>query len=136
MLEGCLMPAAILRLPLKVTSRKHWRVPVGIRRAKPFTIMKTITTAFAMAFLALTVGVSPASAKGKGAPPPKGAPAKKDAKKASADAYLKEHDKDKNGTIEPGEFQGSKDEFTKWDKNADGHLDHSELTAMLKKGTP
>ncbi len=99
--------------------------------------MKSITTAIAL--LALVVSINSAEAKGKaksgggGGSSSKTPPAKKDKDKNPADAYMKLHDANNNGSIEPGEFQGSKDEFTKWDKNLDGKLDHGELTAMLKK---
>jgi Ca2+-binding EF-hand superfamily protein len=89
--------------------------------------MKSIATAMTVALLALSVGIHTAEAKGKGSTKP---PAKKT---NEVDAYLKAHDTNKNGTIEPTEFQGSKADFTKWDKNADGKLDRGELTAMLKK---
>lgn len=92
--------------------------------------MKSITTAIAL--LALVVGIHSAEAKGKGGGA-KSPPAKKEKEKNPADAYMKDHDANNNGTIEPGEFQGSKEEFTKWDKNLDGKLDHGELSAMLKQ---
>ncbi len=93
--------------------------------------MKTIITTITVALLALSLGIQSAEAKGKGGgkAPPKSPPTKKS---NPADDYLKAHDANKNGTIEASEFQGSKDDFTKWDKNADGKLDHGELTAMLK----
>jgi hypothetical protein len=93
--------------------------------------MKTTIHLIAVALLALSLGIQSAEAKGKGGGGK--APPKSPAKKSNpADDYLKAHDTNKNGTIEPSEFQGSKDDFAKWDKNADGKLDHGELTAMLK----
>ena len=91
--------------------------------------MKSIITAITVALLALAVGISSAEAKGKGG---SSAP-KKSKDKNPVDAYLKAHDANNNSAIEPSEFPGTKDEFKKWDKNADGKLDVSELTAMLKK---
>jgi Ca2+-binding EF-hand superfamily protein len=88
--------------------------------------MKPILTFSALALLALGLSVSTVEAKGKNN--------SGGAKKPNAvDAYLKQHDHNKNGTIEPTEFQGSKTEFDKWDKNSDGKLDRSELGAMLGK---
>ena len=96
--------------------------------------MKPILTAITVALLALTVGIHSADAKGKGGGGGAKAPAKPPAKKENAvDSYLRAHDTNKNGYIEATEFAGSKDDFKKWDKNVDGHLDHGELTAMLKK---
>ena len=87
--------------------------------------MKTIIKYCAFTLLALGLCISSAQAKGKG----KGA-----AKKTNeVDTYMKAHDKDKNGTIEPTEFQGARAEFDKWDKNKDGKLDRMEVTAMLGK---
>jgi|GEM_PF-4827448 len=87
--------------------------------------MKPIITFFAMALLALGLSVSSAEAKNKNNTP-KG-------KTNSVDAYLKQHDRNKNNTIEPSEFPGSRSEFDKWDKNKDGALDRSELAEMLSK---
>ena len=89
--------------------------------------MKPILTSITIALLALIVGIHSADAKGKGGGKP---PAKKE---NEVEKYLKEHDKYKNGYIDSSEFPGSKGDFSKWDKNADGHLDHGEIAAMLKK---
>ncbi len=85
--------------------------------------MKTIIKHCAPVILALGLCVSSAQAKGKGTPK----------KTNPVDAYMKAHDKDKNGTIEPTEFPGARAEFDKWDKNKDGKLDRTEVTAMLGK---
>ena len=87
--------------------------------------MKPIITFSAMALLALGLSVSSAEAKGKNNTP-KG-------KTNSVDAYLKQHDKNKNGSIEPSEFPGARSEFDKWDKNKNGTLERSELAEMLSK---
>ena len=68
----------------------------------------------------------------KGATAPKTPPPKKEDK---VEAYLKQHDKNKDGVIDKSEFAGS--DFAKWDKNNDGKLDKGELGTMLnppKKG--
>ncbi len=89
--------------------------------------MKPILTLAVLAFVAAGLSLTSAEAKGKNNGGSNG-------KKGNAvDAYLKAHDRNKNGTIEPTEYPGARAEFDKFDKNSDGKLDRSELSAMLSK---
>ncbi len=72
--------------------------------------------------LTLTFAVSATYAKGN-----KGKPKQND----PVEAYLKEHDKNKDGSIEKNEAHMGDETFAKWDKDKNGKLDKEELRAML-----
>lgn len=88
--------------------------------------MNTTFKAIAVIIASLAIGVGNASAKGKGK---KAAPPAQKPKADPVEAYLKAHDKNKDGSIDKSEFGGS--DFAKYDTNNDGKLSHSELSVML-----
>jgi Ca2+-binding EF-hand superfamily protein len=46
-------------------------------------------------------------------------------------AYLKQNDKNDNGTIEKSEAHMGDETFAKWDKDKNGKLDKDEIKSML-----
>lgn len=51
-------------------------------------------------------------------------------------SYLKEHDKNKNGSIERSECSASDTTFQRVDENHDGKLNKAELAVMLHAPEP
>lgn len=87
--------------------------------------MKTIAKAILIIGLTFSVSTS-LQAKGKGG--------NKNKKPDPVEAYLKQNDKNKDGSIEKSEAHMGDETFAKWDKNKDGKLDKGELGAMLGGG--
>lgn len=89
--------------------------------------MKTKLTAAIIGALALLTPFA-ASAKGKG----KG----KNKPIDEVQDYLKDHDKNKNGSIERSECSASDTTFQRVDENHDGKLNKAELAVMLHAPEP
>jgi hypothetical protein len=81
--------------------------------------MKTLL----ISILALALFGTPSFAAGKGG--------KGKGKSDPVAAYIKQHDKNNNGTIEASEAPISATTFNQNDKNHDGKLDHGEIAEML-----
>jgi Ca2+-binding EF-hand superfamily protein len=88
--------------------------------------MKSILKSSAVTLLALALSTGFVSAKGKKLPPPPPKP-----KSDPVEAYMKAHDKNKDGFIDSTEMSAS--DIAKGDTNKDGKLDRNEVGAMLHK---
>jgi Ca2+-binding EF-hand superfamily protein len=88
--------------------------------------MKSILKSSAVTLLALALSTGFVNAKGKKPAPPPAKP-----KADPVEAYMKAHDKNKDGVIDSTEMSSS--EIAKGDTNKDGKLDRNEVAAMLHK---